>query len=224
MVLEVQTRDKSEKAKNLLAEGFVPIEFYGKGIENMSLKVDYQEFRKLFRVAGSNTVVTLSIDGGKSKADSIVHDVSYHPVTDKIVHVDFVKIKMDEAINAGIPVVLTGVSPAVKDLGGTLMQNLDEIEVKCLPGDLIQNIEVNIDSIEDFNSFVRVKDLQLPGTLEVISDPEEVVVTAVPPKEEEEPVAEDEEGAVEDEEKTEGGEGEASKDKEGEEGSEESEG
>lgn len=216
--MDVKNRGKEEKAKDLLASGFIPIEFYGKGMENKSLKVDYQDFRKLFRVAGSNTVITLNVDDGKEKVDSIVHDVAYHPVTDKIVHVDFVKIKMDEVIHTEIPVELVGTSPAEKDLGGTLMQNLNEVEVKCLPGDLIQKIEVNVEVIEDFNSFVRIKDLDLPETLEIMNDPEEVIVTAVPPAEEEEeevPEVEGEEGVAE-------GEGEA--EKEGEEFADEGEG
>ncbi len=213
MTLDVQSREEGTKAKKLLASGLIPIEFYGKGTENMSLQVDYQAFRKLFRFAGTNTIISLNIDGGKSKVDTIVHDVNYHPITDKIIHVDFVKVKMDEFVYTKIPIVLTGVAPAVKELGGTLMHNLDELEVKCLPGDLIHNIEVSIEPIVDFNSFIRVKDLSVPDTLEVLGDPEEVVVTAVPPRVEEEPevVEEVAEGEAEGAEAAEGEAGEGEK-------------
>lgn len=202
MTLDVKSREEGSKAKKLLASGFIPVECYGKGLKNMSLQVDYQTFKKLFRVAGTNTIVSLNIDEGKSKVDTIVHDVSYNPITDAITHVDFVKVKMDEYIYTKIPIVLTGVAPAVKELGGTLMHNMDELEVKCLPGDLIHNLEIDIAPIVDFNSFIRVKDLNVPSTLEVLDAPEDVVVTAVPPRVEEEPeVAEEGEGISEGEDK-----------------------
>lgn len=185
--MDVKSREKGVEAKKLLSSGSIPIEFYGKGVKNMSLQVDYQAFRKLFRVSGSNTVISLNIDDGKSKVDTIVHEVSYHPVTDEIVHVDFVKVKMDEYIYTKIPIVLSGIAPAVKELGGTLTHNLDELEVKCLPGDLIHNLEVDITPIVDFNVFIRVKDLNVPDTLEVLDNPEDIVVTVVPPRVEAEP-------------------------------------
>lgn len=191
MILDVKTRDEGVKAKDLLASDIIPVEFYGKGVENKSLQVDYQAFRRIFRVAGSNTVISLNIDDGKEKVDVLVHEVDYHPVTDKMVHVDLYKVKMDEFIYTGIPIVLSGVAPAVKELGGTLMHSMEEVEVKCLPGDLISTIEVNVESLVDFNTYIRVKDLQVPETIELVSDPEDVVVMAVPPRVEEEPVEEE---------------------------------
>ncbi len=209
MSLDVKPRDKSVKAKDLLAKDIIPVEFYGRGVENRSFQVDYQPFRRLFRVAGKNTVVALNIEGEKNKINVVVYDVSYHPVTDKITHIDLISVKMDEFIFTEIPVVLTGVAPAVKELGGTLTHNLDEIQVKCLPGDLVNNIEVNIESLVDFNSFIRVKDLPVPHGVELIDDPEDVVVTVLAPRVEEE---------VKEEEGAEGvaSSDEGSKDKEGE--------
>lgn len=188
MSLDVQSRDKNMKAKELLAANIIPIEFYGRGVKNKSLQVDYQTFRKLFRVTGTNMIVELNVDGSE-KINALVQDVVYNPATDSITHVDFINVKMGEAIHTHIPLELVGVAPAVKELSGMLMHHLNEIEVKCLPKDLVHTIEVNIDSLIDFNTYIRVKDLVVPSTLEVLNDPEDVVVTVVAPRvEEEEPV------------------------------------
>lgn len=189
VTLEVKIRDKNIKASDYLKQGMIPVEFYGRGIENKSLKVDYQTFRRLYNKAGSNTVIELDVDG-KEKVKALVHEVDYHPVNDSIMHVDFINVRMDEEIHTSIPLKGHGVAPAVKELAGILVTNLNEVEVKCLPGDLIHLIEYSIEPLVDFHSYVRVKDLQIPGTIKVLTDPETIVASVVAPKvEEEQPVA-----------------------------------
>lgn len=189
VTLEIKTRDKNIKAKDYLKDGMIPVEFYGSGVENKSLKVDYQTFRRLYNRAGSNTVIELDVDG-KEKIKALVHEVNYHPVNDTIMHVDFINVRMDEEIHTSIPLKGHGVASAVKELAGILVTNLNEVEVKCLPGDLIHLIEYSIEPLIDFHSYVRVKDLQVPGTIKVLTDPETIVASVVAPKiEEEQPVA-----------------------------------
>jgi large subunit ribosomal protein L25 len=78
------------------------------------------------------------------------------------------------------------VSPAVRDEGGVLTQGLDELEIQCLPSDLIANIEVSVDGLVDYNDTISVSDLSLPETITVLSDPESVVAKVEPPRLEEE--------------------------------------
>lgn len=181
--IEVQTRDLKVKGKDLLLKNLLPAEFYGKGVKNISLQLAYGPFRRLYRTAGKNTVIELSVDG-KEKHNVLVHDIQRDPISDKLIHVDFINVRMDQVITAKIPLKFVGTAKAVKDFGGILTYNLDEITVKCLPKDLLQSIEVSVDPIVDIHSFVRVKDLNLPATVTVMNPPEEVVVTAVLPKEE----------------------------------------
>lgn len=183
-VLNVQVRDVAQKAKVLRREGLLVAEFYGHGMENMSLQMDYQEFRKLYRVAGENTVIDLKVDGGKT-LKALVHRVDYDPVTDDFIHVDFINVRMDEEVTTHIPIILEGQAPAVKELGGTLMHSLDELEIRCLPGDLIHEITVDIESLVDFHSVVRVSDIKVPEKIAVVTDAEVVVVTVTPPRAEE---------------------------------------
>ncbi len=221
--LNVQTRDKNLKAKEILASGLLPLEYYGRGVENRSLQVDYQDFRRVFRNAGYNTVIELVVDG-KDKLNVLVHEVKLAPVTDKMTHVDLVNVRMDEEIHTQIPLEFVGVAPAVKELAGTLMTHLNELSVKCLPKDLVHSIEVSLESLVDFNSTIHVADVKVPDSIAVINDPEELVATVAAPREEEpeEPVegAEGaEEGAEGEEKKEEGGdatEGEEKKEEGGE--------
>lgn len=184
MQLEIQVRDGSQKAKDLLKSSIIPVEYYGKGVENQSLQVDYQTFRKLFRAAGTNTVVELVIEG-KEKKNVLVHHVDFHPVTDQMTHIEFIHVNMGEEIQTQVPLEFEGVSPAVKELGGTLVHNLDYLDVKCLPKDLLHSFTVNIESIVDFHSAIRVKDLVLPSAVTVLTDLEELVVSASAPQAEE---------------------------------------
>ncbi|MEK7086027.1 MAG: 50S ribosomal protein L25, partial [Patescibacteria group bacterium] len=132
-----------------------------------------------------NTVLELNVDG-KEKLPALVHDVQYNPVTDAIDHVDFINVRMDQVVHAKIPLKFFGISPAVKELGGILTHTLTEVSVKCLPKDLIPFIEVSVESVVDFHSYVRIKDLKVSSAVTILHDPGDVVVTAVAPKIEEE--------------------------------------
>lgn len=198
IILDAQTRDLTVKAKDLLVKGFVPVVFYGRGLKNLDLQVDYRFFRKVYKRAGNNTIIELKVDG-KSSLDVLVHDVQYNPVTDEIMHVDFINVRMDEAIHTEIPLKLVGTAIAVKDLGGTLTSNLDVVKVKCLPKDLVHVIEVSIEPLVDFHTSIRVKDLVVPSGITVLTGADEVVATVVPMREEKEevPVVAEGEGTAE---------------------------
>lgn len=179
-----QPRDKAVKAKILRRKNLIPAEYYGRGIENMSLQVDYQAFRKLYKKAGSNTVIDLEIDG-KGMKNVLIHNVSAHPVTDLYTHVEFINVRMDEEVTTTIPVRLEGQAPAVKDLAGILIQNLDGVEVTCLPKDLVHEIVVSVESLVDFNSSITVADLKIPAGITVLNEPEASVAYVTAPQEEE---------------------------------------
>lgn len=190
LTLDVQARDKSLKPKALLGQNLIPVEIYGKGIENQSFQVDYQSFRKLFKVSGTNTLVELN--DGKKKYNVLVHDLQYNPISDRFQHVDFLVVNMAEDVTAKVPFEFTGTSVAVKDHSGTFVTHMDQLEIKCLPNDLIHTIEVDISPLVDFHTFIRVKDLTLPSNITVLTDAEEVIASVSAPAKEEvaAPVAE----------------------------------
>ncbi len=179
-----QPRDKSVKAKILRKQNLIPAEYYGHGVENMSLQLDYQSFRKMYKKAGSNTVIDLEIEG-KGMKNVLIHNVDTHTVTDLYTHVEFINVRMDEEVTTTIPVRLEGTAPAVKDMGGTLIQNLDGIDVTCLPKDLVHEIVIDVSSLVDFNSSITVADLKIPKGITVTNEMEASVAYVTAPREEE---------------------------------------
>jgi large subunit ribosomal protein L25 len=182
--ITAQVRDTSVKAKVLRRENLIPVEYYGNGVENLSLQLDYQTFRRLYREAGDNTVIDLKVEG-KGDKKVLVHGVEYHPVTDDFIHVDLINVDMNVEVTAHVHISLEGQAPAVKELAGVLTQSLDAIEIKCLPGDLIHGVTVSIDSLVDFHSAIHVSDITLPDNITLLTDPKLTVATVSAPRDEE---------------------------------------
>lgn len=175
---------KETKPKATRREGKIPAIIYGKGFENIAIAVDTIEFNKVFKDAGLSNLIELSLDGKKIK--TIIGDFQTNPKTDLISHIDFIKVNMKEKIHAEIPLQFVGDSKAVIDMEGSLITPVDTIEVECLPGDLISEIEVDIASLDDFEKNIKVSDLKVPESIEVINDPEEIVAFVQEPRSDEE--------------------------------------
>ena len=222
--LKAIKRDVKEKRKE-----FIPAVLYGKGIENEVLWVDEKEFSKAYQLSGGSTLIDVVVDGDKDKRSVLIYDVQVHPVTEDFVHIDFFQVDMKEEIETDIELVFKGVAPAVKELGGTFVKSIDKLPVRCLPGDLVGSIDVDISVIEDFDIYIHVKDLNIPKGLEVTLGENVVVALTTAPRTEEEMEKLDEEidadiSQIEGmEEKTEEGESEGEGEGEGE-GKSESEG
>ncbi len=183
ILLEVSTRKPTEKSKALRISGRIPAEYYGLGQKNQSLHMDYQSFRKVFEKAGENTIIELSSEG--KKIPVLVHAIQYNPVSDAIAHVDFVHVDMQKEVTTSVKITVVGIAPAVKNLGGVLDILKHEVKIKCLPKDLIHEVQVDVTSIVDFHTSIRVKDLKVPTTIKLLDAPEDTVVTATPPRAEE---------------------------------------
>lgn len=170
LTLTVESRDANgEKAKNVRRTGLIPAVIYGKGIESKTVKMNYQDFRRLYREAGDSTLIELDIDG-KGKDTVLVHDYQLDPVTDEFIHVDFLHVNMKEEITANVHLEFVGVAPAVKDLGGILSIARNELEIKCLPKDIPHHLEVDISILDDFHKAVHVSDLNIPEGVVVTAD------------------------------------------------------
>jgi large subunit ribosomal protein L25 len=175
VALEVQKRDTaSTTADETRAMGMIPGECYGAGKDNVSVQVDYQTFRKLYNVAGENTVLNLTIDGKVNKA--LVHNITLGSIHGRIIHVDFKFIDMNVVVDTNVPLVFVGESLAVKDLNGVLTENMSEVLVRCLPDDIPHEIEVDISPLVDFHHTIHVSDLVVPANVEILDDVERSVI------------------------------------------------
>jgi large subunit ribosomal protein L25 len=124
--------------------------------------------------------------GGKNDRNVIIYEIQRDPVTDSIIHIDFFQVKMDEEIETEVEFEYIGESIAVRDLGGVLVKNMDDIEVKCLPGDLPSKINVDISVLNTFDDRICVKNLKISEKVKIDLDPETVVALVSPPRSEEE--------------------------------------
>lgn len=184
LALEVKKRDKKAKPGVLRREGMVPGVVYGHGLETVEVLAPYAQFVKIYKEAGESSLVDLNL-AGEGTFKVLFHEVDLDPLTDKIIHFDLYRVKMTEKLEATIKLKFIGLAPAVAEKGGVLVKNLDELEVRCLPGDLVSEIEVDLSGLKDFGNAIKVSDLKIPQGIEVLNDKGLNVVIATEPMEEE---------------------------------------
>ncbi|MCR4312487.1 MAG: 50S ribosomal protein L25 [Candidatus Uhrbacteria bacterium] len=175
------------KTDALRVEGKVPAIVYGFGIEPTSITVDRNEFIRVFSASGSSTVVDLMVDGAKHPV--LIGDVQRDPLTNFVTHIDFRRVDATRKIEAKIPLKLVGIPAAVKELGGTLLQSLEDLEVKSLPDALVSHIDVDVMKLATFEDVIRVSDLVVPEGIEVITDADMPIASVQAPRSEEEMAA-----------------------------------
>jgi large subunit ribosomal protein L25 len=176
---------------------------YGPDVTNASIELDYAEFKKVLKQAGEGSLIELNVEGEKEKRLVLVHEIQKDPVEDYFIHIDFLQPNLKEETEAEVPLVFEGESPAVKDLGGTLVKNMSEIEVSALPQDLPHEIKVSLESLKTFEDRILVKDLVLPNNVKATANPEEIVALVAAQENVEEELASEIKENVEDVEKVE---------------------
>lgn len=179
------------KARTLRAGGRIPAELYGTG--NTSLSIDDHELELMLKnPKSSRGVISLTVENGdKLNKTVMIKEIQRDPVKANLIHVDFHEVRMDQKITASVPVATTGICIGVEN-GGVLQIVRREIEISCLPGDIPEQIEIDITDI-DIGESVHVEDIALSGEMGIPHDTNFTVVTIVSPrKEEEEEVVEEE--------------------------------
>jgi len=191
--VELQAVSRSDKkAKHLRQDGFTPAILYGKKKENQNLQVDALKLAALMREHGTTSLIDLNIDN-KKDVKVLIREPQINPVTHDIFHVDLYQVDMTQKITSTVPVIFEGISPAVDDLGGSLMETKSEVEVECLPQDLPSELVVNIDKLKTFEDVLHVSDIPVPAGVEILDEVEDVLASVAEPRSEEELAALDEE-------------------------------
>jgi large subunit ribosomal protein L25 len=188
----------------LRRSGSLPAVIYGHGVPSQSITIDAHEFEMLHRHTGPNALVDVSIDGNKA-APVLIHAIQRHPVHQRVLHVDLLAVRMTEELTVDVPIVFTGVSPAVELNGGTLLHMTESIRVRALPDHLPQSLPLSIESLVDYEVTLHVRDLVIPADVTLLTDLDEAVVRVQAQRQEEvapvvaeaegEPVAEGAEAA-----------------------------
>jgi large subunit ribosomal protein L25 len=176
--LSLRDPEGSRSARRLRREGLVPGVIYGGEGEPAHFAVDARILRNT--LAHSGAILEISLDGGTA-APVLVKHVQRHPVRGEAVHVDFLRVRMDQAIQTTVSVDLQGVenAPGVVE-GGVLNQELREIHVEALPGDIPDSIVFDASGLE-MNATLSLSAITAPKGVTLLDDPESVVATITPP-------------------------------------------
>lgn len=184
--LTAQSRTAIGKhAKQLRPKGLIPAVVYGHGFTPRNLSVAKIPFLKVYRQSGESSLIDLAIDEA-TPVKVLIADIQTDPLRGDVTHIDFREVRMDEKLEAEITLRFVDESPAVKELGGTLVKNINHLKVRCLPGALVHEIDVSLTSLGTFADKIHVRDVALPGGIEVLNPLDETVVFVEEPRSEEE--------------------------------------
>ncbi|HXN37413.1 MAG TPA: 50S ribosomal protein L25 [Solirubrobacteraceae bacterium] len=168
----------SRAARRLRRSGRVPGVLYGGGAESVGFDADARELR--LALASSGAVLDLSVDGAKA-TPVVLKEAQRHPVRGETVHVDLLRVRLDEEINAVVPLELVGVddAPGVKE-GGVLEQITRELNVQALPTAIPESIVHSVGEMQIGETIV-LGALKPPDGVTLLDDPEETVVATLSP-------------------------------------------
>lgn len=172
------------KVKKLRQEGLLPANVFGKKIKSESIQVIDKDFKVIYKEVGDTGLITLTV--GKDEKPVLVHDVQVNPMTDEVIHVNFLQVDLKEKVEAEVPVELIGESPVEKQSLGTVVQYVNEIKVEALPTDLPEKFVVDTSELSEVDQAIYVKDLKVDRSkVEIKNDADEIVVKVEPPQKEE---------------------------------------
>ena len=187
LTLKAEIRDTKTSLDTVREAGGIPAVFYGKKEASTPITISKKEFLKVWDEAGESTVVTLVVnspEGGKSEKESLIQEIDFDPITGEARHADFYVFEKGHKVSVALELEFVGVSPAVKELGGSFVKVLHEVQVEAMPKDLPPHIEVDISSLKAFDDQILAKDLNLPNGVTLDVSPDEVIALVSAPREE----------------------------------------
>ena len=175
-----------------------------------NLQVDGLTLNRLLPQVGANIPISVEYEGQGDEKVCLVREVQRHPVTDEVIHVDFLRVDVSQTVSAEVPLVLVGSSLAVIEMAGTLLQNVQSLLIEALPMNMPAEVTVDISGLIDFDASILVRDVSVPGNVTVLNDSNDTIASVAPPRLELETFEEEgEEGEEGEGEEGEGEEGES---------------
>lgn len=181
--IELRAQKRSlvgKKTKRLRRSGLIPAILYGPRTEPSPLQVKERDLRLALDRAGMNHLIVLTLDEADEPRMTLAREVQRDVVTHSLLHVDFYEVVMTEKITADIPITLVGESPIVAQNAGLLVRGIDSVQVQCLPSQLLGSIVVDVSVLEELEQAVLVEDLEVDEFIEILTNPEEVLVKVLP--------------------------------------------
>lgn len=184
VVLKAEIRDiRGKQVKALRRAGKLPAVMYGKQIEPVSIMLDFRQASPVLDKISQSTLIILDLDGKQQYV--LVRDKQRDVLRGNLTHVDFQVVSLTERVRANVAIHLEGESSAVEELGGILVQNLEELDIEALPRDLPERIDVDVSVLKEIGDAIHVRDLALPEGMVVYTDPDEIVAVVTSPQAEE---------------------------------------
>lgn len=166
-------------SKDSRKKNFVPAVIYGKNETTKYAELDEHDLKTLIAKHGESVLIDLSIDN-EPPILTIMKDVQHHPVTERVLHVDFKHIPRDKPVEIAVPIEYYGESKGVKS-GGLFMPRLHEINIRAIPDRIPEKISIDISEL-DFGKTIHVKDIKLGEDIHILDSPDQTVATVVKQK------------------------------------------
>jgi large subunit ribosomal protein L25 len=164
--------------------GQVPAILYGRNIEPVLIQLEVRPLNRVLSRAGQSRLIKLNVQGQAEPHMALARAIHREPITGNLYHVDFMAVSMTEKIRVQVQVILVGESPAVQRGEGVLVHAINNVEIQCLPGNLINSIRVDVSMLDKIDAQVVVKQLKVPEGIEILASPDEMVVRVTPVREE----------------------------------------
>ena len=179
LILNAEVKAKEETTKGLEKSKKLAWVVYGKNQESISLKIDYSDFLKTFRKSWESRIINLKV--WKDNIEVLVHEIQQHPITWNYIHIDFYAITRWEVLTTKITLNFVWNSTAVKEWA-ILEEHLKELEVKCLPKNLVDSFEVDLSVLTEMWSSIRVSDIKIDlEKFELLTNISDIIVSATKP-------------------------------------------
>jgi large subunit ribosomal protein L25 len=173
--------------RSLRRSGLTPLHLFGGGVESLALQAETAKVEKSLAQAGETRVISLTVSGERKARAVLVRGIERDPISRALLHVDLFQVKLDEKLEAEVPIVLVGEDAALHSKGATVLQQLNALTVECLPDSIPSSVEVDISSLAGAGQVKRVKDIVVAPNVTVVNDPEQVIAIVVARLEEKEP-------------------------------------
>ena len=192
--IEVQKRELSTKksfVKGLRRNADIPGIYYS---HDSKESIPFIVTQKVLREALKSDSQVYKINVGSKTRDVIIKSIQYHPITEKIVHIDLYGVDMDTKVVVKVPIIIVGQSVGVREEGGVLNQSMTEVEIECLPKDIPQSIEADISDLA-IGDTLRLENIKISDSLELVGDLEMLIASVVAPAKQEEITESEAEGS-----------------------------
>lgn len=181
--VELRTESREvigKKVKRLRAAGWIPAVMYGPDLEATAIQIEERALSGALGSAGSTALIDLFV-GKKKKAHTVLaRQIQRDPLTGRVQHLDFYQVRLTEKVKTTPRLEFVGEPPVAKSGLAVVIYSMNEIEVECLPTDLISSIPVDLSGLETLDDSIFVSDLPVPPGVTILADPTDVVVSAVP--------------------------------------------